>query len=427
MRREDVDFVQYAEHPVRELDIACILRHLLRRDHGLRMEVVPLRFRDYEILYRYNPRVIGLSAFFHEEEGFYRHRHYWPNAHFANLAYEQVFQKVNMEMKAPRGEFAKTRINYSAWGEFYRDFLIGRGTNPDLIAINGNPSYALYTEPYRAYFPSREEMARRHGLDPGKRWVFIPENYHAAFFSEERIQVYLSVGETEETMRAFVAFAARSLQTVCEWLRDIPEDTEVIFRPRPATGLPKFMDKVAPWIGEIPKNLHITYEDTVREWILASDAVASSYSTTLIEAAVAGKPIFMLAPHEFPDFVLNPWYEHVDDVTTVEEFRALLDGSTSHGDSARLAEWTRKTMMGDGDPIQKIVEWLVELHRRQGQAPREVEEPVVRRRALQARMRGLNRDLRKKILRQKEKSPMHDWIDDKMVDDRTAAWARVLG
>ena len=47
-------------------------------------------------------------------------------------------------------------------------------------------------------------------------------------------------------------------------------------------------------------NLKIIKTETAREWILAADHVMSSHSTTLIEAALAGKPIHRFSPEPYP-------------------------------------------------------------------------------------------------------------------------------
>ena len=55
-------------------------------------------------------------------------------------------------------------------------------------------------------------------------------------------------------------------------------------------------------------NLKIIKTETAREWILAADHVMSSHSTTLIEAALAGKPIHRFSPEAYPEAVALEWH-----------------------------------------------------------------------------------------------------------------------
>ena len=62
--------------------------------------------------------------------------------------------------------------------------------------------------------------------------------------------------------------------------------------PSPARDIARpFRTRVEEIVGPLPPRMSITARDTVRDWILASDVVISSYSTALIEAAVAGQPV----------------------------------------------------------------------------------------------------------------------------------------
>lgn len=428
MSSRDVDVVVYVEHAVRELDVACILRHVMRERHGMRLEICPLRFREYANLTKWNPKAVAVSGFFNEDAGTRRWRYYWPNAVFCNLAYEQVFQNINSPFKRPRTEFGLRRLQYSAWGQFFVDYLVGHGVPLEHIHINGNPTYSLYRDPYRQRFEGREEMAKQLGLDPAKRWVFFPENYHAAFFGPKRIAEYVTLGVPEEEALAFREFGNQSLTRFCEWLRDIPADTEVILRPRPATPMERFMEKALPALGgSVPKNLHITKESTVREWVLNADAVGSSYSTTLIEAAVARKPLYMIQTVPFPELVMNDWYDKVDHICTEEEFRTLLTGETEKGDPTRLGDWAEETMMAGGDPILNIADWLASMRNQFESQPKYEPEWKVQARHMTGLFRRYNRQIRNRITKKTDGGHSHDYFTDDDIERLTREWGSLIG
>ena len=68
------------------------------------------------------------------------------------------------------------------------------GVTESHIFVSGNPCYMLYLEPYRHYFPTKGDLARRHSLNTERLWLFFPENYGWAFLSDARIGSYIKEG-----------------------------------------------------------------------------------------------------------------------------------------------------------------------------------------------------------------------------------------
>ena len=126
-------------------------------------------------------------------------------------------------------------------------------------------------------------------------------------------------------------------------------------------GIPaesKFRQAMIEHVNTLPKNLHIIKTGTTREWILVSDAIFSSYSTSLIESAVACKPSFMLAPVEFPDYLNADWHSMIPHVATYEAFRDAAFDAVRAPLRNELGEWVEREMMSVGDPISNLVDLL---------------------------------------------------------------------
>jgi len=181
-----IDILYLYEHVDRELDVACIVKIYLEQRHGLNAEIVQHPFGQLSPdlnLDGARPRVVAMP-----------HAYYtpylldWPKATYVSLMWEQLFYKGNRLVKIPRGTFALKHVLHHAWGEFSSDYLQEVGVPKDHIFVNGNMAYALYGEPYCGYYTGRAELARRYGLDPNKRWIFFPENYNWAFYTEEKLK-----------------------------------------------------------------------------------------------------------------------------------------------------------------------------------------------------------------------------------------------
>ena len=176
MAGQPVDVLLFVEYVARELDIACAVKYLAAEQHQVTVEIAAVSWDLAATLRRYHPKVVAVPYCYSalpEDPGVHQMLTAWPGAVYLNLAYEQVYQRINQRFKLPRDAFAREHVLHHAWGDFYAESLREHGVPEAHVVVNGNPSYALYRPPYQAYFEaSRTDLARRYGLDPEKRWVF---------------------------------------------------------------------------------------------------------------------------------------------------------------------------------------------------------------------------------------------------------------
>ena len=370
MGGKSTDIVLFVEHVARELDIACAIKHLAGKRQGLSVELSSIVSDRKRALTRYDPGVVALPFCWGTSSvPIWDILMAWPDAVFVNLAYEQIFRRHQRKFKVPKGVFARQHVLHHAWGDFHAEFLRKNGVPSDNVFVNGNPTYALYREPYVSYFASKSDLAKRFGLDFEKRWVFIPENYGAAFGGDKAVRSPVVGGRSEAD--SVYQFVVDSLREAVGWWTGAAElgSAELIVRPRPTTPSSRLAQLCRDEAGQVPRNLHIIKEGSVREWILASDIVASSYSTTLIEASIAGKPNFMLAPVPFPDTMHAEWYDLVPNIESQSDFLEVVAAPASPTNSQPLRLWAERLMLSNGDPISGLVDYLAALCRGDRAAP----------------------------------------------------------
>ena len=142
-------------------------------------------------------------------------------------------------------------------------------------------------------------------------WIFFPENFGAAFFSEREIQRRIRQGMDAAGVREYCETMRRSLIELTSWCQRaaIETDAEIILRPRPAVPRQLFAETVESNLAQkLAPRLHIIKSSSVRQWVLASDHTVSNYSTTLVEAAVADKPASILMPFTLPPLMKCAWH-----------------------------------------------------------------------------------------------------------------------
>ena len=357
-----IDILYFVEHVARELDIACAVKAIIERDTALTVEIASITHHLDETLTTFGPSVVALPyCVAIHEAGLDKIVSRWPAAEYVSLSYEQVLGQAQKDLNSPKDEFAKKFVLYHAWGDFFAEYLQSHAVPPEHIYVNGNPSYALYQPPYADYYGNqREALAAQFGLDAAKRWVFIPENYGWAFFEDHMVRARIRRGFDPAQAYEYRDFARDSLRDASVWWREAAkiDELEVIIRPRPAIPAQTFIDRVREYAGDLPDRLHFIKHGTVREWVLAADVVVSSYSTTLLEAAAAHKPVYMMAPRPFPALLHADWYAITDQLETQAEYLAALTQNEIPENWVDLENWLAPLMMSRGDAIANIAHML---------------------------------------------------------------------
>lgn len=411
------------EHVAREMDVACAVKYLAKKRHGIDIEIRNVYWQIDQTLRDLVPAVVVYPFFYSANAvaiGDYVGA--WPYATHFNLAWEEIFYKAQLKLKSPADNFTRQQVRHHAWGAFFKKYLINNGVSADHIFVNGNPAYQLYLEPYCRYYKPRVVLAKEHDLNPDARWVFVPENYRWAFMSDGSIQRVAGNQIDPESLMTLRDYCQKSLAILLAWCAQVAVQNpiEIIFRPRPATPQQTLVDFCCQSIGTAPSNLHIIKAESVREWILASDVILSSFSTSLIEAAVANKPIYMVEPLPLPDLLVADWHRLVVKIESLIEFeRACL---APDGNCAELGDWARQEILARGDPISGLADHLKILLTERAAKHLDVGLKALTQRAL-AGYRAVRTPHGNFFNSQKHEGDMFTPHD---VDRKTESWAQVL-
>jgi surface carbohydrate biosynthesis protein len=362
--RRKLDVLFLVEHIARELDVVTCLVEKLATRFGIEAEVKPYYHEFKSNLETYDPRIV-VFPFFYGADNSYPHTYLsrWPEATFLNLAWEQILMNIDVGMKTPRDHAARERVYHICWTQKYRDFLSNHGVPLDHLPLTGNPAFKLYDSPYRNYFEIRSELAMRHKLDPDRKWILFPESYQYAFLNDRQLRSLVEYQNADfSLLREARDYSERSLRRLLVWANELRAAMDPIFilRPRPSTPPRQVTDLIRQTIGALPRNMAIIKSESVREWILAADHVISSHSTTLIEAALAGKPIHVFAPEAIPKSLAAEWHGLVSTLKDKDTFLQSLRQCPIGPNGAQLAAWAR-TQFAGYDPLEVIAATIARL------------------------------------------------------------------
>jgi surface carbohydrate biosynthesis protein len=362
---EEIDVLFLVEHVDRELDLVTCLMQKLESGFGITSQARGYYHDFRHNLTLWNPKVVVFPFFYgadHLQPIQYTTR--WPHAHLVNLGWEQILNKLDVGMKIPRDEVSRSRVFHVCWTREHREFLAKNGVEPSHLALAGNPVMKLYDDPYRSYFKSREQLAKLYELDSTRKWVLFPESYQFAFFSDDHLKALVAQQNANENFLSQAkGYCERSLRQLFMWINELRgNDTIFILRPRPSTTRDQMFNFLHRTVRNPSANLKIIKAETAREWILAADHVMSSHSTTLIEAALAGKPIHRFSPEPYPEAIASEWHGLVPLLSGRKPFLDAVQREAVEPTGLPLAEWARTRFLFAGDPFDAIAGWIARLH-----------------------------------------------------------------
>jgi surface carbohydrate biosynthesis protein len=360
-----LDILILVEHADRELDVACLIRAIIEeRAPRLRVKIANFYTEAQTLIRNYSPRVVVTPFLYAIEDKIMRdYVAAWSRATFFNMAWEQILYGSQQTLKRPRDAFTRDFVRHLAWSEWFARYLQSHGVMPERTHWLGHPLYDLYDEKFRSYFPDRKEIARAEGLDPDKRWVFFPENYRWAFLGDAKLQSMHAQGVDIADLEAQRTYCREALGASSKWLASIASrhDIEVILRPRPAVNSTQIREFVANAAGATPPNFRVIKSLSVREWIFASDIVVSSISTSLIEAAVAGKPILRMSPTAVPETLWYDWCEFVGVAESEAALERAVTGDLDMSGSLAVRQWAADNFKLGEAPTEAIASLLIRL------------------------------------------------------------------
>lgn len=446
------DIVICVEHVSRELSIASLVSKLAEEHCGIRVAVMSLLTPVKLWPKDWNPAVICFPYLYSRDDfAVDAVLASYPKSSIVNLAYEQHLSRANKAFKCPRDDFARTQVTHLASGASFRRYLLESGVPDSCIKVIGNLPCTLYQEPYCNRFADQKAiLAKKHDLPFDKPWLLFPENFAAAFFRRSHKRKRLQLGFSKADLNDYVQSSRSCFESSMRWLAKLPvtDDYQIIIRPRPAFNEDFFRDQVRRAIGRpLDQSIRLIKDGDVRPWILASDSVISGISSTLVEAAAAGKIIGTIEPTPLPPSVRSDWTEHAPTICCFADLQRLVDHmiEAHHSigsaellggalDQTSIRSWVQDEMLGQRDSFHCCVEFLyqrvqsVRSRERTTPAPRVTHQSRTGKTATQL-MKRVGKSIGRLNPFKNEKifGHQHDTITTEMIVGERRQWEEALG
>lgn len=314
---KEVDVIFFVEHKDRELESIKLIAEKLRSE-GKSSLILSVYFHVH-YLYLYKAKTFVFPYLINQNDWPVSlvYKMYGDTAEYINMNWEQLISKVNEEYKKPQDDFVKQKVKHIAWNSHFRDYLVRYGVDESNIAITGNLSNEILFNLLDKKNEWRSNLAQEFELDTNKKWLFMPMNYGWAFSTNSLINAKIKKGYPEKTAWEYREYSQKCLKQFIYFIEKLSKefDYEIIIRPHPSITEDDYKKVFNETIGYIPKNIYLNKAHSIREWIVASDVVGSSWSTSVWDAYNVGKPVFLFTPYKRPEW-LDVWWN--DEIVNLE-------------------------------------------------------------------------------------------------------------
>ncbi|MFK7779733.1 MAG: hypothetical protein QM490_01175 [Candidatus Gracilibacteria bacterium] len=314
---KEVDIIFFVEHKDRELESIKLIAEKLK-ESGKTSLILSIYFHVH-YLYFYKAKIFVFPYLINQNDWPVSiiYKMYGDSVEYINMNWEQLFSKANEEFKKPQDNFVKEKVKHISWSNYFKSYLLRHGVQKENINITGNPANEILFQLLNKNNHLKDRLSKEFNLDINKKWIFFPMNYGWAFFSDKMILKKIEAGYKKDIAYEYRSYSKKCLEKFVYFIDDISKkyDYEIIIRPHPSITEDDYRNVFNKGLGYIPKNVILNKKYSIREWIIASDIIGSSWSTSVWDAYNVGKSVFLFTPYKRPEWLDVWWNNEVNNIT----------------------------------------------------------------------------------------------------------------
>ena len=261
--------------------------------------------------------VMVVPAYYRERAMFYSSSHLVETKKIVNLRWEQVFNNFddnNSDILAAIKPWGYDVVHL-AWGERPYERLINEWHVPEQnVKLTGQISLDFLRGNLRNYYLDRTSLMAKYNIPKEKRVNLFISSLSLATMHAKVLD--FSGADLSEQ----VEIEKKTQSVILEWFERILSENDndvIVYRPHPeekSSELLKALEKNQP-------GFYVIGEESIKQWVLASDRIYNWASTSIAEVYAAGKGCTMLRPVELPFDNEMSVFNNAKFVTTFEEFK----------------------------------------------------------------------------------------------------------
>ena len=295
-----IDFLIFYEVKNREFDSIVLLKNELTR-RGYSVEFCSFFELDSLKLvrkFRNNVKVAVMPSLYHDEE--IQKIVYWMAGNvraIVDLKWEQALtnraERDTLDYSVPKGR-ARECI-HCCWGNRPKQVLQKAGIDEKLLPVTGAIMMDLTKPIFHQFFLNKKDLLTKYNINPKKPCILFISSYAIATMPDSQIEVVLQ--QWGEKRRAAgiekIENDKVSYKKTIEWLIALKKtaDCNIIYRPHPTEHMTETLQEAIN-----REYLYCIKDESVKQWILASDYVYTWTSTSISESYMLGKKCAIIRP-----------------------------------------------------------------------------------------------------------------------------------
>lgn len=226
-----------------------------------------------------------------------------PEIVLCDFSHEQIASEETDKLYIPNTPETKTKVYHFCWGNYFKNLLMENGILEKQSIVTGNVRLDFKYEIQK----DKTALAEKYELDEKKKWILFAEARDWVI-DEYNFYVRLSQGLDEQLEKESLEWNKKYLKEIYRQLNELDdkffEKYELIYRPHPSCSNPSEITN---------KNVKITADYSIYEWLGNVDYYISSASTSAFEAESIGLPVVCFElkdmPKTFKTYGLDEYYQ----------------------------------------------------------------------------------------------------------------------
>lgn len=220
-----------------------------------------------------------------------------------NFSQEQIASEETDKLYIPIANETKTKVYHFCWGEYFQSLLIHNGIPPKNTCVIGNirSDFNVISK------MNREDLSKKYNININKKWILFAESRDWVL-DECNLIDRLKQGLDDQVEKESFEWNKKYLKEIYRQLNELDneffEKYELIYRPHPSCSNPSEITN---------KNVKITADYSIHEWLGNVDYYISSASTSAFEAESIGLPVVCFElenmPKTFKTYGLEEYYQ----------------------------------------------------------------------------------------------------------------------